>query len=38
MARMAMASLGLRLEVSRLGKGMTFQIRPETYADAEAKI
>ncbi len=28
----------LRLEVSRLGKKMEFQIKPATYAEAEAKI
>jgi C-terminal processing protease CtpA/Prc len=28
----------LRLEVSRVGKKLAFQIKPETYAEAEAKI
>ena len=28
----------LKLEVSRLGKNMTFQIKPVTYAEAQAKI
>jgi hypothetical protein len=28
----------LKLEVSRLGKTMAFQIKPVTYAEAQAKI
>jgi C-terminal processing protease CtpA/Prc len=28
----------LRLEVSRVGKKLSFQIKPETYSEAEAKI